>query len=255
MKLDDGIVALKMMMESTLREVITASVAQRATKKADALIALVTHIANNWKAVCILNEHDDDGLEQVVANPTAVLSRCMYDALLQALYIAVDSAKAEERATEYLEFSAVEYQQFVERVLKGTSSLSRQMAQSPRRASAEHAIRKEYDRVKGRYTNKRGSIRQHWYPGNLRELARSVGKDEEYSWYVTYSNSSVHAGPFSVVKGPLGTAGDRGLFAVAAIACQAATLLTKELHINVSKENEAFMTQFSKDPCNWSPTT
>ena len=84
---------------------------------------------------------------------------------------------------------------------------------------------------------------------------RRLRKDEEYSWYVTYSNSSVHAGPFSVVKGPLGTAGDGGLFAVAAIACQAATLLTKELHINVSKENEAFMTQFSKDPCNWSPTT
>lgn len=253
---DDGIIVLQMMMDRTLKEALTAAFLKQSTKKAKALLALATHIANNWKAICILHGSAiSDELKEVAANPVTALGRCMYDALLQSLYIAVDPAKAEERAADYLAFGAVEHHQFIERILKGTSSLSQRLARSPRRVSSEDAIRKEHDRVKGRFTNHRGAVRQHWYPGNLRGLAKSVDKDEEYSWYVTYSNSSVHAGAFSVLKGPPVPLGDGSLFAAAAIACQAARLIVNELQIEVSQDSKAFMAEFSKDLCNWSPTT
>ena len=255
MTADYGISALQMTVDRTLRETLTAAFSTQTTKKAKALLSLATHIANNWKAVCVLHGGvDRDEMRDVIANPAAALVRCMYDALLQAMYIAVEPAKSEERASDYLAFGAVERHQFMERILKGTSALSRQLAGSTKRASSEQAIRVEYGRIKDRFADHHGRVRHHWYPGNLRELAKTVGKDEEYSWYVAYSNSSVHGGVHSVLRGPLVPSGDGSLFAAAAVACQAAQLLVNELPIQVSKECKAFMAEFSEEFCNRVPT-
>jgi hypothetical protein len=254
---DDSIVALQLVMDRTLREVLTAAYSKHSMAKAKALLALTTHIANNWTAICILhgNAISDERKQQVVANPITALGRCMYDALLQALYIAVDSAKTEERATDYLKFGAVEHCQFMDRLLGGTDWLCKRISGSSKRAAHEKAVRREYDRVKGRFADCHGRVRQHWYSGSLQGLAKAVGKEKEYIWHVTYSNSSVHAGAFAVSRGPLVPTGNATIFIAAAVACQAAALVVSELQIEVSEESKVCMAEFSVDLCNWSPPT
>jgi hypothetical protein len=85
---------------------------------------------------------------------------------------------------------------------------------SPLRAQGEARLLVEFQRVKSNYarTTGAGSLRTHWYPGTLRDLAAEVGREGEYkAVYALYSAWS-HGDPWTAYLLELPHAGILHLF-------------------------------------------
>jgi hypothetical protein len=127
-----------------------------------------------------------------------MLLRGIYDAMLQCMFILCDGAKQEGRASLYLDFQTVEQVKLMEIVDRNESDLAHRVPNSPLRAEAEPAIRQEYERVKGRFLNKKGEPHQTWYEGSLRDLARHAGYEQEYEMFQNELSTLTHSSPFAM---------------------------------------------------------
>jgi hypothetical protein len=175
--------------ETLVRGIVTALHDQRNCLRSSqlALFAFLLRIFNSWRSVGKLLDCCENETEfTTIANDGAAIIRCMYDALIQAMYIADDPSVADERGQLYLDFEHIEQHKLTQEVVRQMSGLARYLAMSPLRSEGERRNQEEFDRVKDRYlVSRRGKdgsaeVRNHWYVGDLRELARGVGKEEEY---------------------------------------------------------------------------
>ena len=89
-------------------------------------------------------------------------------------------------------------------------------------------------------------VRNHWYIGNLAEIAAKVGRDEEYFWFLHSFNSSIHGGPLAVFKGPVPSGADLMLLAHH-ILCRGAKLLASADGIDLTDCSKEVLDATSDD--------
>lgn len=180
---------------------------------ARALLFLLLRVSNTWRSIRTLDKHTSDDAGPML--DTGALLRAMFDAYLQAEYIIGDEKVAVERANDYLDFEHVEKYKRVQAVMRHDNPFSEQLKSSPNRPEGEKRLQQEYDRVKNRYLTERrqrdGTIqrgtrtRPHWYAGNLAEIARSLGKSDEYDILLANYHGCIHSSSFTVREGPIGS--------------------------------------------------
>ena len=217
--------------DAMIREVITASYNSKSAELSHrALLCLTNHIAGFWRAVCILNQNASDVREtESLSDSFAVIIRCMFDAYLQAAYIAKQDTEA--RSKLYLDYEPVELYMLANKVVKQSDDMSRHIAESPLREEGEPRLKAKHDAVVDNYKDKNGRVRARWYKGNLGNLAEEVGSYDEYLWYEHRYNSAVHAGPLAAIQGH--PADDFFLYAVVLIS-RMADLLAKNDGVKLS---------------------
>ncbi|NQU21375.1 MAG: hypothetical protein HQ567_08840 [Candidatus Nealsonbacteria bacterium] len=170
---------------------------RRDTAVTRAIELLLGRIVGAGNSLRVLHNHaphefDFDG---------AMILRGIYDAMLQALFILHDPAKRDERAQDYLDFYWVEKEKTIGLFDGNRTYLSRRISQSARRPSAEPAIKQEIQRVRPRFENSNGRLRNHWYKGSLRELAGAVGFEAEYEILQQQLSGAVHASAYTLQDG------------------------------------------------------
>ncbi len=194
-----------------LRHVIGESHTRTETDEiARALLYFLLREANTWRSIRTLHEHVPD--EEGPMVDAGSLLRVMFDAYLQAEYVVGNEREASERAKDYLEFEHVEKYKRVQAVTEFDNSFTRKLKASPHRPSGEKRLQEEYDRVKSRYFTekrlkngkvKRGpGLRPHWYRGSLANVAKSLGKSDEYRILLSTFHGCVHSNPFAIRFGP-----------------------------------------------------
>ena len=178
---------------------------------ARALLFFLLRVANTWRSIRTLRNNTPD--EEGFAVDAGTLLRAMFDAYIQAEYIVHDPSKADERARDYLDFEHVERFKSATSVMKHDTPLSNHLKASPKRAEGEKRLQQEYDRVKERYfVEKRRSdgtvkygpgTRNTWYAQNLSDLARTLGREDEYDSLLKNFHGCVHSSPMAVRRGPM----------------------------------------------------
>ena len=162
-----------------------------------ALLALFKRIAGSWESLCILATTSQD--LDTRANDCAAILRCMYDAYLQAAYIATDP---EVLGKLYIEFEPIERRKQANAVVRQDNKLAQTIATSPMRPAGEKRNQEEYEQVKGNYSKSKGpGTRLHWYPqANLGKLAEQIEKGANYEWFIARYNSAIHSGPWATLQ-------------------------------------------------------
>src|SRR6202008_2160901 len=154
---------------------------------ARALFFFLMRASNTWRSIRTLRVHSPH--DEILVVDTGALLRCLFEAYLQAGYIAADASEAAQRAQDYFDFEHVERFRWQSKVLKYDNLLTRRVRSLPTFAEVNDAVKKEYDRVKGRFPKKKyrpnqapdaQGVREHWYPGSLFDIAQSLGKTDEY---------------------------------------------------------------------------
>ena len=84
-----------------------------------------------------------------------------------------------------------------------------QLRAFPQRIEGDKRNRAEFDRVRDGYSKKPGSdsVRPHWYPGTLRDLAQSLGRDAEYDAFYGLYSAWAHGDPWTSSLLELGNGG------------------------------------------------
>jgi hypothetical protein len=136
-------------------------------------------------------------------NDAAALLRCIWDAYLQAAYIAHDPSEAESRASAYLTYEHVELRELVRRVLGHDTTLCRRIKEGEHYAENLAAVEANFERAKGPFLSKQGKIRDKWYPLNLRGIADAVGVVAEYDTSLWQLHSSTHSSALATASGPM----------------------------------------------------
>lgn len=195
--------------DRVVREVVGLCLNQEdRTDSTNVLLAFLSRVAGSYESVCTLVDHtsSQDHLD-ARSNDCATILRCMYEAYVQAAYIATGGKEKEPRARSYIEYEHVEQYRQRKKILPQKNRMARVVANSPRREAAEPLKMREYNRVKSNYPNP-----FHWYsgsptrsgttPGSLSDLAKEIGKSDEYAWLVDLFHTSVHSGPVATFRGP-----------------------------------------------------
>jgi len=200
---------LKARVTRMLEETITA-LAQKPRKRPSehALLGFLVRGAGTWKSINYLinatNHSQDDA--DAISNDCGALLRCLYDAFIQAGYVFAVPKEREARGELFLNYYAIERHQRSQEVVKLKTPFAKKIAQSPMRAAGEKRNKREYDRVKHLYLNKskknkKEKVRDHWYPGTLRDRSQDVGCLNEYISFVKSLNGSTHSGPAAIRHG------------------------------------------------------
>jgi uncharacterized protein DUF5677 len=168
---------------------------------ARALFFFLMRTSNTWRSIRTLRIHSPH--DDILVVDTGALLRCMFEAYLQAGYIAADASEAAQRAQDYFDFEHIERSRWQAKVLKYDNLVTRRVRSSPKFAEVKEAVEREYDRVKGQFPKKkyRGTnqapdaqgVRDHWYPGSLFDIAQSLGKTDEYDTLLTAFHGCVHS--------------------------------------------------------------
>jgi hypothetical protein len=194
-----------------LRDVIKQAYEQsKEDEVSRALLYLLVRVSNTWRSIRTLDQHTTD--EEGPMLDAGALLRAMFDAYLQAEYIVSDPSMARSRANDYLDFEHVERYKRAHKVISYDNPFANQLKSSPRRPEGEQRLQMEYDRVKHRFlVEKRksdGTIKQgpgtrtNWYLGSLADIARSLGKIDEYDILLATFHGCVHSSALAVRKGP-----------------------------------------------------
>lgn len=170
------------------------------------LRAFLARVAGSYDSVCALVD-TTSSQEQLDPrlNDCAVILRCMYDAYVQAAYIATAGDEKESLARLYLDFEHVERYLLAKDITQQKNKMAQIVAKSPMRATGEPRVIAEFDRVKSAYRtgNKNpNAVRKRWYAETLPALAKAIDRKDEYAWLVNRFHSSVHSGPFALFVGP-----------------------------------------------------
>ncbi|RMF74061.1 MAG: hypothetical protein D6744_14975 [Planctomycetota bacterium] len=143
--------------------------AKRFLNRADSLVAAA---AGLWKL------HRRSELPLII--------RALFELSVQFEYMMKDP---EPRAALYLDFAHITNYRLARAWTQSPGTIGKRLRDSPRRPNGERRYRVEYERVRRHYEAKKGSgnVRGHWYPGNLRQLAKEVDRVAEYETiYATY---------------------------------------------------------------------
>ncbi|WP_286764269.1 DUF5677 domain-containing protein [Rhodopirellula sp. UBA1907] len=207
-----------------------------------ALLFFTVRIANTWRSIRTLRNNTADAEGFTVDAGT--LLRAMFDAYLQAEYIVHEPNLADQLASDYLEFEHVERFKSMTAVMKHENSLSEHLKASPKRTAGEARINTEYDRVKSRYFIRKkradGTIkvgpatRNTWHENNLAEIARLLGKEDEYDTLLRNFHGCVHSSPFAVRSGPM-LAGEHVVDWASTIAARVAKLNVDHHNLRISE--------------------
>ena len=165
-----------------------------------ALVFFLVRAANTWRSIRTLQKHMEDSEGFML--DAGILFRAMYDAYLQAEYLVSDPSKSLERACDYFDFEHVEKHKATQRILGAKNWMAKRLQKSANRSEGEQANQDNYDRVKGRFQNKKGKVVNQWYAGNLYEIAKEAGKQDEYKIFLAAFNGCVHSSASAVKRGP-----------------------------------------------------
>lgn len=132
----------------------------------------------------------------------ASILRSVYDAMLQGLYIMADPNKRDERAQLFLDFRDIERKRRIGLMDANRTALAKRVSNSPKRPNAEPEIEKRFMAVKPRYLSKKGKVRDTWYSGSLRGLAKAAGLESEYELIQRFLSGVVHSSPLTIQEGP-----------------------------------------------------
>ncbi len=215
-----------------------------------AVCDLMTHIACNLQAISILyRDKRMEEYEPCVGNPTTVLLRCIYDAQIQLMYILESSEMSEKRAVQYLKYGAIENYKFLELIEESECALAKRISSIPKRDETKQLMVSQYNQCKNsEFWNKWG--RDRWYKGTLFDLARIVGREEEYTWYVRFSSGAVHASPFATSQGALMPNGADLFLASTSVVYQCVIVVLDSLNLCVCDKLRRWMDTFAEDYCN-----
>lgn len=127
-----------------------------------------------------------------------LILRALFDLSVQFEYMMQDG-HAEERAALYLDYEHVSAWLRSQEWVSLPGQIGRYMRESPLRPSGEVRRRERFERVRDRYVHSAGSdrMRPHWYEGSLRDLARAVGREDEYRTFYVLFSAWMHADPFA----------------------------------------------------------
>ena len=203
--------------------------------------ALMTHIACNWKAISTLCTSECIKMfGSSMRNPTTALLRCIYDAQIQLLYILNDPNEAEQRASRYLRFGPVEHYKYLNFLDSCKSPMAKRITALPGKQEARSQIEAQYQEARNSMTEEERGWK-HWYKGSLYDLARIVGREEEYTWCVRFSNGAVHGSPFATIKGSLSPGGVEAAFASVTVVTQTARIIGRALGLNFSDNSRRWI--------------
>jgi hypothetical protein len=192
------------LIESVFKDVIAESHVKSADDVvARALLSFLVRAANSWRSIRTLRNNTID--EEGFLIDAGTILRAMYDAYFQAEYLISKTDQRILRANDYFDFEHVERHKFVERVLKHNNWISERLSSSPKRAAGEIENKKQFDRVKSRFGKGKklsDATRNHWYPGNLSDIATALNKSDEYDTFLAAFNGSVHSSAMTMRFGP-----------------------------------------------------
>jgi hypothetical protein len=185
--------------QATIANAIVAKIndARRQSPVTETIELLLRRIVGAGNSLRVLREHAPHDF----ASDGVMILRGIYDAMLQALYVLVDSRRWEERARLYLDFYWVEKEKAIHLFDNSQTYLGGRISKSLRRGSVEPAIEQEIQRVRPMFENAKGKIREHWYEGNLRDLANAVGFEAEYELFQKHSSGVVHSSAYALREG------------------------------------------------------
>lgn len=166
---------------------------------AAAIEMIATRLAASGDSLAVLRSNSPHDYRFDAAS----ILRTIYDVMLQGLYIMADPAKREERAQLYLDFMWVERKRRLELMDSSGTDLAKRISGSPKRPNAEPAIEEQFEDVRVKYTSKKGKVRDNWYPGSLRDLAKAAELEAEYELMQKFLSGVVHSSPLTLKDGPL----------------------------------------------------
>jgi len=128
-----------------------------------------------------------------------LLIRVLFEHATQFEYL---MQKPSERAQQYLDFAHIaKYMQMRAIVENPTGPISTYVAASPLRPESEKRNKGEYDRVRGKFQNRRGKTWDSWYGMTVRDLAEAVGREGEYKYWYKMGSAHAHGDPFAAARG------------------------------------------------------
>lgn len=151
---------------------------------------------NSLAILCQCSPHD-------WAFDGASILRNIYDVMLQGLYIMADPSKQEARAQLYLDFIKVERKKRIDLIDASGTDTAKHVRASPKRPKAEPEIHKQFNAVEHKFRTKKGGLRDYWYSGSLRDLAKASGFEPEYELMQRFLSGVVHSSPLTLKEGPI----------------------------------------------------
>lgn len=185
------------------------------------------------------------------AYPAPLFIRTMLELSMQFEYL---MQKPEERAEQYLEYEHVARHKLIKAILDNPSGpIGKHLAASPLRCEGEPKVEAEYSRVRSRFTftDRKGRKRlaDKWYCMTVANLAKSIGRLDEYRVIYRTASAWTHADPFST-QGTLPYAGHESqVISVFCTAYYARMLLQTAEHCKIilSSEQYTFLAEFDKN--------
>jgi hypothetical protein len=166
---------------------------------ARAMLFFLVRVSNTARSVFTLFEHSPE----TFFIDAGSLLRVAYDAFLQAAYIVHDPVESSKRAADYLDYADIERYLLTQKVIRYDNPLANRLRNSPKRTEAEPPQRARFDSIKHRYQKPDGrGVRDRWYAGDLRRIAKCVGRVEEYDLFCSQTNGCVHSSAYHVSQGP-----------------------------------------------------
>ncbi len=125
---------------------------------------------------------------------TPLIVRSLFELALQLEYLMTDPSRLGKL---YLDFAKVTRHRWAREVVKGTGPISSFLADSPLRAAGEARNESEYRAVSGQYSRGKGSDTwDSWYCMSLRDLAKKLGRDDEYVFWYKLGSGWIHGDPY-----------------------------------------------------------
>jgi hypothetical protein len=125
----------------------------------------------------------------------APLVRTLFELSTQLEYILQDP---EPRAQDYLDYMHItRYKQQQALLDNPVGVISQHLAKSPRRRQGEQEARAQFDRVRPRFRTEKGKIYAAWYRSTFADLARRMGREQEYHLWYRLCSGWAHGDPGS----------------------------------------------------------
>ncbi len=144
------------------------------------------------------------GLKLLHSNYAApALIRSLFELALQFEYL---MQEPEDRSQQYIDFSPITKHKFISAIVGNpTGIVSRQIANSKKRAEGEKRNQEAYDKVKNKFLiktkkKKKGRLATNWYKMPVRDLAEKLGRVGEYRLIYAGCSNWAHGDPFSTVS-------------------------------------------------------
>lgn len=177
---------------------------------AKAIMAFLVRAANSWLSIKTLYESAKNREGFLI--DAGVILRAMFDAYLQAEYIAKDVSSASSRAADYFDFEHVDRYKTYRKWMSHDNYLTTRLKDSPKRLAGEPAVKEAYENVVTRFSKskrpasagamKDSDVRNQWYFGNLRDVSQELGKADEYDLLFSAFHGCVHSSAHALFHGP-----------------------------------------------------